>query len=136
MNTCYVTMDSFGSDCPANWEEIAYALNAIIDARGITAAEDHDARNQLWEDWCNGRLPEVPEARFMRRVSIDNGAHWTDPEDVIAYIKDPGTAFTWETVAEYMDDDAREATCREGSNSELEFLRRYLELAPCDLIIG
>lgn len=26
-----ITMDSFGQDCPGNWEEIADALNAILD---------------------------------------------------------------------------------------------------------
>ena len=60
MNTNYVTMDSFGSDCPSNWEEIALALNAIIDEHGIV--DDTEACNQLWEDYCSGDLADVPEA--------------------------------------------------------------------------
>lgn len=31
MNIYHVTMDSFGSDCPVNWEEIADYLNKLID---------------------------------------------------------------------------------------------------------
>ena len=31
----YITVESFGSECPENWEEIAAFLNDIIDQRGI-----------------------------------------------------------------------------------------------------
>ena len=60
MNTYYITVDSFGSYCPENWEEIADFLNAIIDERGIS--EDHDAVNELWEAYCNGELEGAPAA--------------------------------------------------------------------------
>jgi len=56
----YITIDSFGPMCPINWEEIAEALNEIIDERGILG--DHNAVNALWEEYCNGDLPGVPEA--------------------------------------------------------------------------
>ena len=56
-----ITMDSFGSECPANWEEIADFLNAIIEERGIE--NDEDALDQLWEDYCNGDIPGAPEAK-------------------------------------------------------------------------
>ena len=55
-----ITADSFGSDCPTNWEEIAAALNQIIADRGI--ADDDDAIDSLWEDYWNGDLPGVPKA--------------------------------------------------------------------------
>lgn len=45
----YITGDSFGSECPENWEQIADELNAIIDERGIS--EDRDAVDALWEDY-------------------------------------------------------------------------------------
>ena len=61
-NTNYITMDSFGSDCPANWEEIADFLNNLIDERGIY--DDRDELDQLWEDYCNGDIPNAPEARM------------------------------------------------------------------------
>jgi len=60
MMNYYVTMDSFGSECPANWEAIAAALNTIIDDRNI--ADDQDACNELWEEYWSGKLPEVPAA--------------------------------------------------------------------------
>lgn len=59
--TYYVTADSFGSEIPSNWEEIAAFLNSIIDERGI--AEDHDACNDLWEAYWNGELDGAPEAQ-------------------------------------------------------------------------
>lgn len=59
--TYYVTADSFGSEVPSNWEEIAAFLNSITDERGI--AEDHDACNDLWEAYWNGELDGAPEAQ-------------------------------------------------------------------------
>lgn len=59
--TYYVTADSFGSEVPSNWEEIAAFLNSITDERGI--AEDHDACNELWEAYWNGELDGAPEAQ-------------------------------------------------------------------------
>lgn len=59
MNTTYyVTVESFGSDCPVNWEEIASAMNAIIDERGI--AEDRDATDALWESYWRGECESIP----------------------------------------------------------------------------
>ncbi len=58
MNTNYITVDSFGSECPTNWEEIASALNSIIDDRGI--ADDRDACDDLWETYFRGELEDVP----------------------------------------------------------------------------
>lgn len=59
--TYYVTADSFGSEIPSNWEEIAAFLNSLTDERGI--AEDHDACNDLWEAYWNGELDGAPEAQ-------------------------------------------------------------------------
>ena len=56
-----ITMDSFGSMLPDNWEEIAAYLNRIIEEQGID--DDPDAVNQLWEDYCNGDIPGAPEAK-------------------------------------------------------------------------
>ena len=61
MSEYYITVDSFGAECPENWEEIAEFLNAIIDERGI--ANDHDAVNDLWEEFCRGELDGAPEVK-------------------------------------------------------------------------
>lgn len=58
----YINMDSFGSDCPTNWEEIADFLNDIIRKTGIE--DDHDAVNDLWEQYCNGEVFAAPEAVY------------------------------------------------------------------------
>lgn len=123
-----ITMDSFGSDCPANWEEIADFLNAIIMARGIE--DNHDAINELWEEYCNGDVEGVPEARYSKGISIDNGYHFVSPAEALESI-------SLDVMAAYMDDDAREQTHYElAPCTDLEFLTRYLEIAPDDLIIG
>ena len=58
----YITADSFGEYCPVNWPEIADALNAIIDERGI--AEDFDASCELWEAYCNGEIAGIPAPQW------------------------------------------------------------------------
>ncbi len=62
MYSHFVTADSFGPMCPSNWEEIANAMNNIMKMRGIEY--DHDAVCDLWEDYNNGKLSEVPVAIF------------------------------------------------------------------------
>lgn len=46
-----ITMESFGSNLPDNWEAIAADINRIIEARGIDG--DTDAENELWDDYCS-----------------------------------------------------------------------------------
>lgn len=69
MNNMHINMDSFGSDCPANWQEIANYLNecidAIIDSYGDDAEYSPDCRDEianLWERYCNGELKDAPVA--------------------------------------------------------------------------
>ena len=56
----WITADSFGSEIPANWEEIADFLNNIIRERGIE--DDHNEVNELWEAYWNGEIPDAPTA--------------------------------------------------------------------------
>ena len=66
----------------------------------------------------------------MARISINNGATYATPTEALKEI-------SLDTMAEYMDDDTREAVHDElAPCSDVEFLTRYLELAPDDLIIG
>ena len=66
----------------------------------------------------------------MKQISIDNGAHYIDPADALEEI-------SLDVMAQYMDDDTREAVHDEiAPCTDLEFLTRYLEIAPDDLIIG
>lgn len=85
---------------------------------------------------------EVSPAYLIRadepmQVSVDNGFHFLDPEEVIEYLADPDCPIDWETIAHYMDDRFRELVDWElAPCTELEFLTRYLEIAPYDLVIG
>ena len=66
----------------------------------------------------------------MARISIDNGAHFVSVEEAIA-------GADWDTIVNFMDDDTRETVHDAFAPSSREdFLRRYLELAEDDLIIG
>ena len=48
-----ITIESFGSDVPENWQEIADELNKIIEERGIE--DDLNAINELWDEYWSTR---------------------------------------------------------------------------------
>ena len=55
-----ITADSFGAECPSNWEEIATAMNEIITERGIE--NNRDALDELWKTYWSDGIPGVPAA--------------------------------------------------------------------------
>ena len=69
-NDYHITMESFGQDCPKNWEEIAAYLNAIIDSMGIEDefgeidTEGREKIDALWETYCAGELKGAPAPIF------------------------------------------------------------------------
>lgn len=66
----------------------------------------------------------------MKRISVDNGHSFVSIEEALSEI-------SIDTMAVYMDDDTREAVAFElAPCSDHSFLRRYLEIAPFDLVIG
>ena len=65
----------------------------------------------------------------MKKISIDNGSRWVEPEEAL---KSVGL----DALAVFMDFDTIEAVHAEGPESDLAFLTRYLGLAPDDLIFG
>ncbi len=67
---------------------------------------------------------------FEDNISIDNGLTWVEPEEAISKMR-------WEVIAHYMEDEAREQVHHElAPCTDLEFLKRYLEVAENDLVIG
>ena len=48
------TVDSFGSRCPKNWEEIINYLNEKLEEAG----EDPE---DIWERYCSDGYPDAPE---------------------------------------------------------------------------
>lgn len=70
----------------------------------------------------------------MARISLDNGRSYMEADEAAPVIAERNL---WDVVIHYMDDDTREQVHRElAPCSNIEFLRRYLEIAPCDLVIG
>ena len=49
--------ESFGSNCPDNWEEIVDYLNDILESGS-------DDMEEIWEQYCSGSLAGAPEAIF------------------------------------------------------------------------
>lgn len=71
---------------------------------------------------------------MSKEISLNNGTTWMTADEAMPEIIKRGL---WENVVEFMDDETRERVHAElAPCTELEFLRRYLELAPEDLIIG
>lgn len=70
-----------------------------------------------------------PSCEEPCEISIDNGRSVCSPAEAVERMP-------WDVIVADMDDDAREETHREGIDDNVQFLTRYLEIAPYDLIIG
>lgn len=67
-------------------------------------------------------------------ISLDNGNTFLTAHEAMQEIKERNL---WDAIVELMDDDTREQVNAElAPCTEEEFLARYLELAPADLIVG
>ena len=66
-----------------------------------------------------------------KHISLDNGNSWLSPAEALDQT-------TLDALADYMESYAREQAHNtlDLPCTDLEFLTRYMELAPCDLIIG
>lgn len=90
------TAESFGSNCPENWEDICNVLNSIGEA-AIREEEDEDIQRNIleiiWEKYSSGKLAGiVPEERWNEENVLDENG---DPVD-------------YEAAVQLMDDDIRE----------------------------
>lgn len=71
---------------------------------------------------------------MSKEISLDNGIRFMSAEEAMPEIFERNL---WDVVVSMMDDDTRERVHFElAPCSELEFLRRYLEVAREDLVIG
>ena len=50
--------DSFGANCPENWEEICEYLNSKVED-----GMDSDDVEEIWRAYCNGEYADAPEAK-------------------------------------------------------------------------
>ena len=143
----YFTADSFGSECPVNWEEICDALNALAEERDLLNnpecdPDKDDALRQIWEDYFNGDLPDIPAPKMHSLISLDNGHSYMTAKEAMPEIVERNL---WDAIVDSMNDDIRELVCQESdwqptiNHPEYDqemFLTRYLELDPNDMIIG
>lgn len=71
---------------------------------------------------------------MSKEISLNNGTTWMTADEAMPIIDDRNL---WNALAEMMHDATRERVHAElAPCTNLAFLRRYLELAPEDLIIG
>ena len=74
------------------------------------------------------------EEEDMSEISLDNGINFMSAHEAMEQIESLGL---WDVIVEAMNDEIREKVHAElAPCTELEFLRRYLELSPEDLVIG
>lgn len=68
------------------------------------------------------------------QISLNNGCSYVDAFEAMPEIE---RRKLWPSVVAVMDAETREAVCNEiAPCTDAEFLQRYLEIAPCDLIVG
>ena len=71
---------------------------------------------------------------MAKEISLDNGITYMAAEEAMDEIN---ARNLWEVVVQMMDDETRELVHGElAPCTDAEFLERYLEIAPEDLIIG
>lgn len=82
------------------------------------------------------QIAEQREDEESAALSIDNGATYIEADDEDA-LQSAIDTIGWDEIVSHMDDDAREQAHSDVSPcTELEYLKHYLEIAPCDLVIG
>lgn len=69
-----ITADSFGSDCPSNWEELADYMNGVAAMRlerlrnerqgELNPREESDIYDEVWEDFFDGEFADAPVIRY------------------------------------------------------------------------
>lgn len=83
-----------------------------------------------WETTVAELLPELIWESGESCISVDNGHTFVDPAEAIA-------AVGFDTIVNAMDDSLREYIHNQYMpDTDLEFLTRYLEISPTDLVIG
>lgn len=84
-------------------------------------------------DIARAKSEEPAQNATAKLISLDNGRSFQTASEAISEIS---ARNLWVTVVNLMDDDTRETVAQEGIDDDGQFLARYLELAPENLIIG
>lgn len=129
------------ADLVAVWDGFCYAKrrqdNNPIDIDDLvryiideTDALDNDEIQHILDQ-------ERAAGRLNKMVSLDNGAHYYDVTEIAEAMDYINEYDLWDALANVMDDDTRERVAWElAPCTNAEFLRRYLEIAPCNLVLG
>lgn len=133
-------------DCTEDWQIklcVRYNVTAYRDLDWSTIVADIEEREDgifacIAEDltveayaWLEEQADDESAA-----LSIDNGATYIEADDEDA-LQSAIDTIGWDEIVSRMDDDAREQAHSDVAPcTELEYLKRYLEIAPCDLVIG
>ena len=118
--------------------EDAERFAAYLIAQGWELLENEDGQIEAWRNDNTMTEQEWQEALAdcfrTHEISLDNGANYMTAAEAMPIIESSGL---WDAVVSVMNTEARERVHAElAPCTELDFLRRYLELAPSDLIIG
>lgn len=72
--------------------------------------------------------------KTMKQISLNNGHSYMTAAEAMPEIEERNL---WDVIVNFIDDDTRETVHAElAPCTTLEFLTRYLEIAPDNLIIG
>ena len=73
------TMDSFGSDLPANWRSICEYLNGKLTAESYRSyvdggnPDEREIEDQIWENFCSGEYDSDPDFPGYAPISRYDG---------------------------------------------------------------
>ena len=127
-------------EVPLCWHRLVVAEYHIKPEYGAMWGEDVDDETIVtgiqvaefakeWETTVEELLEQL-EMIQPKRISIDNGAHWTEPAKAVESVD-------WDVIVSMMEDEAREQVSAElAPCGNVEFLERYLYVAKNNLIIG
>ena len=129
-----------GHEVPLCWQKLAPADYHIkpeyLALWGKDATEEtviHGYELKRYSDESDKPFESLLEQLELiepKRISVDNGAHWVDPEEAVERMP-------WDVIANHMEDEAREQVHMELAPCEnINFLKRYLYVAKEDLVIG
>lgn len=134
-----VNGDMYDTILPDEKSEAIKAARAIYNALSTYDKKRRSEAYVVYADAEDGII-DLDTSEFVtdlltkKEISLDNGIHFMTAEEAMPEIEEKRL---WDVVAEYMDDDTREEVHNEiAPCSELEFLKKYLEIAAEDLVIG
>lgn len=108
-------LTAWGEDCTEDTLITGEEVTRLADAWGTS--------------WAELLAQLIPAEDTPAAVSVDNGHTYLEPAEAIA-------AVGFDAITAAMDESLLEAVHAEGPETPAEFLARYLELSPVDIVIG